>query len=175
MPGRRRVRLPVELRADAAARGRAEEQRQLRADVPAHRVRGPAARGRADAPRQLLRVSRPSTTTSPSPGGHAALYCAQVPSSPLSVLSRVTRSGAVLPSSFGALLPRPRNEPLFVEFSFFLVDGVLVVLEVPKRRRRAASGLETLASKQALAARARLATSGTKSARKRCTAPKDWA
>ena len=67
VPGRRRVRLPVELRADAAARGRAEVQRQLRADVPADRVRGPAARGRADAPRQLLRVSRPSTTTSPSP------------------------------------------------------------------------------------------------------------
>ena len=148
VPGRRRVRLPVELRADAAARGRAEEQRQLRADVPADRVRGPAARGRADAPRQLLRVSRPSTTTSPSPGGTAALYCAQVPSSPLSVLSRFTRSGAVLPSSFGALLPRPRNEPLFVEFL------------VSCRRRRfafyyeyrnveTASGLETLASKQA--------------------------
>jgi hypothetical protein len=55
------------------------------------------------------------------------------------VLSRFTRSGAVLPSSFGALLPRPRNEPLFVEFSLFLlvVDGVLVVLEVPKPSREA--------------------------------------
>ena len=113
VPGRRRVRLPRrrlgELRADAAARLRAEVARQLRADVPAHRVGGPAARGRADAPRQLLRVSRPSTTTSPSPGGTAALHCAQVPSPPYpAVLSRVTRSGAVLPSSFGALLHSSR-------------------------------------------------------------------
>ncbi len=132
VPGRRRVRLPVELRADAAARGRAEEQRQLRADVPAHRVRGPAARGRADAPRQLLRVSRPSTTTSPFPGGTAALHCAQVPSSPLSVLSRVTRSGAVLPSSFGALLHSSRvMSRSLLNSVFFLRDGVLVVLEVP--------------------------------------------
>ena len=99
VPGRRRVRLPRrrlgELRADAAARLRAEVARQLRADVPADRVGGPAARGRADAPRQLLGVASPSTT-SPSPGGTAALYGAQVPSPPYpAVLSRFTRSGAV--------------------------------------------------------------------------------
>ena len=79
---------------------------RLRADVPADRKPGPAARGRADAPRQLLRVSRPSTTTSPLPPAG---------------LPRLVRSGPVLPplgavarhalrcrplSSFGALLPR---------------------------------------------------------------------
>ena len=42
-------------------------------------------------------------------GGTAALHCAQVPSPPYpAVLSRVTRSGAVLPSSFGALLHSSR-------------------------------------------------------------------
>ena len=129
VPGQRRVRLPLELRADAAARGRAEEQRQLRADVPADRKPGPAARGRADAPRQLLRVSRPSTTTSPFPGGTAALHCAQVPSSPLSVLSRFTRSGAVPSRRLARSYLVSRNEPLFVEFLcifWSVVDGVSV-------------------------------------------------
>ena len=142
VPGRRRVRLPRrrlgELRADAAARLRAEVARQLRADVPAHRVGGPAARGRADAPRQLLGVASPSTT-SPSPGGTAALYCAQAPSPPYpAVLSRVTRSGAVLPSSFGALLHSSRVmsrsllNSLFVFFSAVVVDGVACSLWVSK-------------------------------------------
>ena len=67
-----------------------------------------------------------------------------------------------------------RNEPLFVEFLVFFVDGVLVVLEVPRNRQREreskvvrtrtlpnASGLETLASKQAGLTRARLAASGS--------------
>jgi len=85
---------------------------RLRADVPADRKPGPAARGRADAPRQLLRVSRPSTTTSPFPGGTAALHCAQVPSSPLSVLSRFTRSGAVPSRRLARSYLVSRNEPL---------------------------------------------------------------
>ena len=84
---------------------------------------GPAARGRADAPRQLLRVSRPSTTTSLPPAGLPRL-CAQVPS-PLSPrFCRASRSQ--VPSSPRRLarsyLVRVMSRSLLI--FFLVVDGV---------------------------------------------------
>ena len=59
---------------------------------------------RADAPRQLLRVSRPSTTTSPLPGGTAALMALRSRPPP-SRCCRASRAQVPSPvSSFGVLL-----------------------------------------------------------------------
>jgi len=50
--------------------------------------------------------------------------------------SIVTRSGAVLPSSFGALLHSSRVMSRSLLIFFLVVDGVIVLLEVPKPSTR---------------------------------------
>ena len=106
-----------------------------RTSPPSRRTGGSRARRRSAA---ATRCSSPFHDL-PLPRRDCRAYCAQVPSPPYpAVLSRVTRSGAVLPSSFGALLHSSRVmsrsllNSLFVFFSAVVVDGVACSLWVSK-------------------------------------------
>ena len=106
---------------------------------------------RADAPRQLLRVSRPSTTTSPFPRRDCRAFLRSGPVLPPFRCCRASR--AQVPSSPRRLarsyLVRVMSRSLLNSGVFSVVDGVSCsTIRSETVEASAASGLETLASTQ---------------------------